>query len=171
MKDLYTTIIQRLTSMQAKEAYHKAGVLPCRFVDFYRGQYFQFENFDTFPLPAVLFEFSLNYNSKREGTATITLHLCYEQPMETSSISKIKENALKFFDFVNTTHNLLDGLESKHTGKLLLNMEEMVKDDTIVNVHLLTFSCLYTGRNTEKYTYVTGEDLLADGKITYNLDS
>ncbi|WP_271782211.1 hypothetical protein [Aquimarina algiphila] len=170
MKTLYNNIIAKLMSNEAKTAYAQSSVAACKFVDLYRGQYLNWEAFDTFPLPAVLFEFGVNYDSKGEGTATITLHLCYEQLQDTSSITRTRDNALKFFDFVTVTNTLLSELESQHTGKLQLVSEETIKDDAIVNVYLLTFSSRYNGRNTEKYKYVNGEELKVNGKIRYDLD-
>ena len=165
MKELYNTIIERLTSDQSKETYRSAGVPACKFIDLFRGQYFDYPGNDLIPCPAVLFEHTIVYDNKGEGTATVTLHLCYEQPRDTSSISRVKENALKFFDFVDVTHDLIRELESTHTGKLQLTNEEIVKDDAIVNVYLLSFSCRYTGRNREKFNYVTGENLETNGRV------
>lgn len=168
MKALYNTIIQKLTSNEATTAYHNANVPRCKFVDLYRGQYLNWEGFDSFPLPAVLFEFNITHNNNDIATATITLHICYEQPQDTSSISRTKENALKFFDFVDVTFKLLQDLESEHTGKLELVSEEMVKDDAIVNVHLLTYTCQYSGRESieeSKYECVKGENLEINGGL------
>lgn len=164
MKTLYTTIIDRLTSEDAKSRYRAAGIPSLKYIDLYRGQYFNFENYDSFSLPGMLFEFTISYN-KTEGTANINLHLLYEQARDTSSISKSKDKALKLFDFVKVTHELLQELESPNTGKLELINEEMIKDDTAVNVYLLSYQSRYTGRNREKFEYTRGEKLETNGRI------
>ncbi|WP_136464929.1 hypothetical protein [Flagellimonas onchidii] len=167
MKVLYKRIVGRLSSKEAKTAYQEASVPACKFVDLYRGQYLNWEAFDTFPLPAVLFEYRINLKDK---TVTITLHVCYEQPQDTSSISKTMDNALKYFDFIEVTNGLIDELESEVNGKLELIDEEMVKDDAIVNVHLLTYTGQYIGRNKEKFKYTTGEDIDMDPGIKHQFD-
>lgn len=164
MKALYNTIIERLTSQQAKEAYRAKGIPSMKYIDLYRGQYFNPENYELLKLPGLLFEFTIAY-SNTEGIANITLHLLYEQKRDTSNISQSKEKALKFFDFVSVTHTLLEELESPNTGKLELIGEEILKDDAVVSVYLLTYRALYTGRNKEKFIYTQGEGLQTTGRI------
>ena len=167
MKNLYNTIVETLTAPEAAAAYRKAGVPACQFIDLYRGQYLNWEAFDTFPVPAVLFEFSISHSSAAEATANITLHLCYEQAQDSSSISRSKDSALKFFDFTEVTARLLEGLESQNTGKLELGSEEMVKDDAIVNVYTLAYTCRYKRKGKEsRYKYVTGEKLASEQGIS-----
>ena len=166
MKDLYKRIIEKLTTPEAAAAYRKAGLPACKFVDLYRGQYLNWEAFDASPVPAVLFEFNISHSSAAEATANITLHLCYEQAQDSSSISRSKGSALKFFDFAEVTARLLEGLESENTGKLELSSEEMVKDDAIVNVYTLSYNCRYKRKGKEsKYKFVTGEKLVAEGQL------
>ena len=142
MKNLYNTIAETLTAPEATAAYRKAGV------------------------PAVLFEFNISHSSAAQATANITLHLCYEQAQDSSSISSSKDSTLKFFDFTEVTTQLLEGLESQNTGKLELTGEEMVKDDAIVNVYTLSYNCRYKRKAKEgRYKYVTGEKLTADQGI------
>ena len=167
MKNLYNTIVEKLTAPEATAAYRKAGVPACQFMDLYRGQYLNWEAFDAFPVPAVFFEFNISHSSAAQATANITLHLCYEQAQDSSSISRSKDSALKLFDFVEVTTQLLEGLESQNTGKLELTGEEMVKDDAIVNVYTLSYNCRYKRKATEsRYKYVTGEKLTADQEIS-----
>lgn len=168
MKDLYNSVTDRLTSKEARAIYVQKGVSGCKFVDLFRGQYLNWEDFDTFPLPAVLFEFTIDHIN---NTATVTLHLCYEQPMDTSSISRSKAAALKFFDFVEGTKEILTGLEGVRSGKLELSTEEMAKDDAIVNVYLLSYTCSYGTSKKNKYDYTTGNDLEMDSGLRYKLES
>ena len=166
MKQLYKTITEKLTAPEAVAAYRKAGVPACQFIDLYRGQYLNWEAFDAFPVPAVLFEFNISHSSTAEATASITLHLCYEQAQDSSSLSRSKDSALKFFDFMDVTARLLEGLESENTGKLELNSEEMVKDDAIVNVYTLAYTCRYKRKGkASKYKFVEGEKLVAEGQL------
>ena len=166
MKELYKKIIEKLTAPAAAAAYRKAGVPACQFIDLYRGQYLNWEAFDGFPMPAVLFEFNISHSSAAKATASITLHLCYEQAQDSSSISRRRDSALKFFDFTEVTTQLLEGLESENTGKPELSSEEMVKDDAIVNVYTLTYTCRYKRKRKEsKYKEVTGEKLTTESVI------
>lgn len=164
MKDLYNTIIERLTSEQAKEAYRAKGIPSLKYIDWYRGQYFNFEAHDLLPVPGLLFEFTIAYDDN-EGLANVNLHLLYEQARDTSNISVSKEKALRFFDFISVTHTLLEELSSPNTGKLKLISEETLKDDAVVSVYLLSYQTAYTGRNTEKFIYTRGEDLQNTGRI------
>ncbi|WP_027394189.1 hypothetical protein [Aquimarina latercula] len=164
MKELYTTIIERLTSEAAAQTYRNAGIPALKHIDLYRGQYFNPEAFETFRLPGLLFEFTVAYQGTT-GVASITLHLMYEQGRDTSSISQSRDKALQLFDFVKVTHQLIEELESPNTGKLELISEELLRDDAVVSVYLLSYQAPYYGRNKEKYQYAQGEDVNITGRI------
>lgn len=167
MKALYNKVTERLTSVGAKAAYDENNTANCKYIDLYRGQYLDWENYDTFPTPAVFFEFSVSHDRKK-STATVTFHLCYEQKRDSSSIGRSRDKALAFFDYINVTHALLDCLESEETGKLSLIAEETVKQGNVVDVHTLTYECSYNRTAVviePKYTYVEGEDVELDGGL------
>lgn len=171
MKAFYNKLIETLTSNEAVEKFTENNVRAIVMVDLFRGQYLYEDSFEMLILPAVLLEYSIDYENQE---AIISLHLCYEQVAETNNLSLAKDNALMFFDFVDTVYNLVYKMESANTGKLKIISEGQQKDDTPTNVHLLTFKCSYMGKNRNKaddYVYTEGEEVSTVGTIVkdYNL--
>ncbi len=177
MKNLYKKIIATLQLPETVTKFTEAGIKPVQLIDDYEGQYFDPENFEVFTPPAVLFEYDIEYDkTNKPATAIITLHLCYEQPTSANTNNPNIDRALKRYDFNDLVYNAIKDLESEHTGKLKLESEGSLKEPAIVKVHLMRFSCSYTGKidtidDDYDYDYAQGEELETDGEIVpWNLN-
>jgi len=148
MKAFIKKLYDQLTNEAAKTAYLNAGCLPCKAVMNYKGQYLSFENYELFPCPSVLFQYTLNRINDNEGVleATITLHLCYERVLDASSLSIDLDKALEYHVFNDVTYDLIKNLQTEDTGKLSFESEDQQKMEAIVSVHLMTFTASYNGR-------------------------
>ena len=157
MKAFIKKLYEQLTNEAAKTAYLDAGCLPCVAVMNYKGQYLNFENYELFPCPSVLFQYSLNRLNDNEGVleASITLHLCYERVLDDSSLSPHLDKALEYHIFNDVTYDLIKNLQSKDTGKMRFESEDQQKMEAIVSVHLMTFTASYNGRlnKLKEYDY------------------
>ena len=155
MKTLFKTVIEKLNTPEAKAKFQAKQLPPVKFVDLYREQYYTWEQNEVFPCPSVLFEYNIN---RKNNTATVTIHCCFEDIRDTSSISKNQDKALSFFDFAGVVSEILEDLESQHTGKLELITEEQAKGDPIVNAYLLHYDCSYY-KEKPNFNYVQAEHL------------
>jgi len=167
MKNLYKKIIETLTNNVTKQNFIDAGLSPVKLVDEYEGQYFQPEMFEGLILPAVLVEWDINYPKPNEpGTATVNIHIMYEQTEHADSHSKQIDRALKRFDFYQKVYELLNGIESENTGKLQLQTESGLKEPAITKVYIYGFTCSYTGKlNRTDWGETTPEDMELSGHI------
>lgn len=165
MKEFYLKLIEAVTGESAIDMFTEKSLPAMQQVDMYRGQYLYEADYEQLRLPALLVEYNINHQS---NVATINLHCVWEQTQETDNISVGKEEALRYFDWLDSVYELTQGLESKNTGKLTLTTEGTQQDDTPTHVHLFTFECSYMGRvqaSADKYNYAEGEEVQATGNI------
>ncbi|AQY22989.1 hypothetical protein [Riemerella anatipestifer] len=143
MKDLYKKIVQTFDKEEIKQLYLDKNIPPVEFIDLYAEQDVIPEWFEAHHYPALLFGWSVNH-SVTPAVADITIHLCYEQLHDTSNLGTNTELALKFFEFIEITDNILKKIETKHTGKLNLVTEENKIAETVVDTYTLRYQCSYT---------------------------
>lgn len=158
MKGLFTKIQTKLTDAAAIAKFTAATLPPVKYVDLYKGQYYNQAAFELMPLPAILFEWRINHI---DGLTSINIHIVYEQARTTSSASPNQAEALKYFDYIDTVNELIMETESETTGKLELTNEEPAKEEVIPTVYILSYNCPYTGKKTDaasKWNY-TDEDV------------
>jgi len=172
MKEIYKKIIDKLFSQQAIDLFDEHNVRPVRYVDLYRGQYLNYENFDVVALPAVLIEWSADLTdvTKNESIITISLHLIYEQVEDTSNLTTHQENALKFFDFIDIVHTLISDIQGDGTGKLKLRRQEPAELDRPGIVHIMHYEASYYAMEEDKketfdYTNEGEGELNIHGKL------
>lgn len=168
MKGLYLKIQTKLTDAAAIAKFTGADLPPVKFVDLYKGQYYNQEAYELMPLPAILFEWRINHV---EDLASINIHIVYEQARETNSKSPTQAEALKYFDYIDTVNELIMETESETTGKLDLVNEEPAKEDVIPTVYILSYTCPYTGKKTDAaskwdYTDEDAEPVITGGIVT-----
>jgi len=172
MKALFTKITDTLTGQAAQVLFKQYNVKPVRYVDLYKGQYQQWEKFEAHRLPAVLFEWQINHNNNpnaNNSTATVVLHLIYEQIRSSSSLFN-NSDSLAYFDFVTAVTQLVENLEAEHTGKLQLINEASPNPEAIEQAILLTYQCAYTGKAQDKpskwvYTDEDSVNIITQGNL------
>jgi len=171
MIDFIKAIYQRLTSEEAATAYRDGGALPCRAVMNYSGQYLSMENYEAFPCPCVLLQYSLDPagDDGKRRTLTLTLHLCYERVLDDSSLSSALDKALEYHRFNEVTHQLVAGMQTERTGALKWIGEEQQPEDAIVSVHIARYTASYNGRNDARPVYDFTEEEDAGAEVTGGL--
>ncbi len=140
MKSIFQVITEKLTNQAAIDLFASRNMKKVMYVDLYKGQYLSPELFDVMPLPAVLMGWSINHEDE---TATVNLHFVYEQVRDTSNKSLSQAEALKFFDYLNTIHQLVNEAESENTGKLKAVGFEPIQLDRVGIAHMLNYKCAY----------------------------
>ncbi len=176
MKALFQKITDTLTGQPAQLLFKQFSVKPVRYVDLYKGQYQQWEKFEAHRLPAVLFEWQINHNvnpNTNRSTATLVLHLIYEQIRSSSSLFN-NNDSLAYFDFVTAVNQLVENLEAEHTGKLQLINETSSNPEAIEQAILLTYQCAYTGKAQDKsnkwtYTDENSVNVITQGNLNTSL--
>lgn len=163
MKDLYTKISDVLTDEAAVILFQSRSLIPVKFIDVYKQQYLNPQTFELTLLPAIFFEWAVDHTLK---TATISIHIVYEQKRDTSSLGTARAEALKYFDYIATVNELLIGIESTTTGKLVLTNEAPAQEDVIETVYILTYICPYTEKTVDaiskwNYTDETAEPVIS----------
>lgn len=143
MKELYLKIIDNLTNAPANAKFTSKQLPTIKFVDIFKGQYFDKQRFELYKLPAVFFQWSIDHGT---GEAIITIHIEYEQQRDTSSKGQQLTGALQFFGIIETINELLVDTETEATSKLKLTAENSVREDTLESIYTLTYSCEYTGK-------------------------
>ena len=145
MKDFYNKITAKFESESVLDEFIKEGVSPPKYIDIYAGQDLDEDNFDLFGDNSLFVDWDIDHTTE-PPTATVTFRLAYEQLRDTSNISLNRELGLKFLNYINQVHTVLDGFESEHTGKLELTKEGFNKMDSIVDIYILEYECSYMGR-------------------------
>ncbi|MDC9722381.1 MAG: hypothetical protein PSN34_06365 [Urechidicola sp.] len=162
MKTFYLKLQEKLFSQEAKDMLTAINLKAVKTVDFYKSQYLVQEAFEVLALPAVLMEYSIDYgNNTQPGTASISMHCCFEQVRSTGGPKQVTEEALQFLDFVKVVNTLAKTIETEVTGKLELTNEQTSKNDTVIYVVILTYSTSYTGMTedvTDKYNYTEDDN-------------
>lgn len=154
MKDLFQTVIEKLTNQDAIDLFTDRELTPVKYVDLYKGQYLNLQMFDVTPLPAIFFQWTKNHDT---NIANIGIHLVYELVRDTSSRSEAQDKALKFFDYLNTVDELLFGLESVNTGKFERSTEEPILLDTVAISHQINYTCSFDEPYIEKFDWTNGD--------------
>ncbi len=147
MKQFYKKLHEVFTKDEVKDIYRNAGIKPVQHIDFYAGQDFSPEYFEANLFPALFFNYTIDYNAE-PAASTLTFRLCYEQLRDLSSRASetSKNEGLKFLDCINITDKVLKTVETPFTGKLKLVNEQQQLEDTVVDVHILIYTCTYNGK-------------------------
>jgi|GEM_PF-456502 len=148
MEYLFKKIQDKLTNSTAVALFIAKGLTPIKYFDLFKGQFQSPELFDILPLPAVLFQWSLNLEDK---TVSVNLHFGYEQIRDTSQLSASQNNALKFFTYINTIHELVNRTESQNTSKLEAVSFEPIDLSSVGIAHQLNYKAEYTNNSNSIY--------------------
>lgn len=164
MKEIYKKIIEALFAAETIQAFNVVGVSPVKYVDLYKGQYLTWEKFDVAPLPAVFVDWSITLTDQEqnESLITVTLHLVYEQVLDTSNVAASQEHSLRFFDFIDLVHQAVSAIEVSGAGKLKMRTQEPSQLDRPGIVHTISYDAAFSGYTTnvqDEFNYTEEDEL------------
>jgi len=157
MKSFYDKITILFYDTAIQQLYLDENLPMPGHIDLYRSQDQNPELFELFSLPALLLDWTIDH---RENRANITVYVCFEAPTERTSHD--------FLRFVELTRGILNGTESKTTGKLQLVSESLSSLNGIVEVCLLNFECSYYPTRTHIHYVDHFEHLNLNSNLTIN---
>lgn len=167
MKDLYLKLIEIfIETPENRERFTDLGLDPVKHIDLYSGQDVNPEYFELAVYPALFIHFHIDHVVNE---ATITVRVCYEQLRDTSSVSAMQTEALKFFDFIDLVDELITGTESESFGKLQPATTDQQTEETVTDEFILTYTASYQKNTAAGESYGTYEDVDIQGKLYKNL--
>lgn len=113
MDKLYIKILDAFKSKQA--VFTDAGLVPPKFIDLYRGQPQEPEQFDGVVPYSIFIEYAIDW---RNGLLTLSVHVLIDMINPTNSRLNPDLTALKMITYYQKVHEVLNGLSSDNTGKL-----------------------------------------------------
>jgi len=124
-------------------------------VDKNMGQIAMLDQFDTFPLPAVLLEFGRGtYRNVSKGvqewTGIIKFYLLYENYSHSDVESEDRDIALAFFEFSEKVHQALEGFSSPDFTSLTRVADEEDNNHTHMVVSVVEYATTYIDRSKEQ---------------------
>ncbi len=127
--ELYKLIKEKETSFTAR------GLSGSFFIDIYRGQPFNPELYEYFPLPAIFADFQIIGQGKNQPRkVTMTLHVLTDVMPDASSISEDQADGLKRFMYHLTLQEILEGAKLGATTSLKFISETLI-DAPVINYH------------------------------------
>ena len=146
---------------------------PPVYIDLYDSQPEIPDQFEGFMCPAVFFDYSVDWQKNGElriGTLSLVCHVLTDAMEDTTNISGLPDG-LRKIDYYETVINVLEGISTKETSKLVLSDERPVSTDYF-NYHQITFECTISRKIRAKRQYVDGviEAIPVEGNIKRRLD-
>lgn len=152
----------------AAPAFITAGVKPVAFIDRFRGQPLNPEQFEYYELPAMFLQSKIDWvRTGRNYNATLKLsvHLVTEPTWDMSSIASNQEEGLKYYRYVEQVRNVFDNLQTAQTGTFFRDTDENV-DAGVVFYDILGYEVPYYEASTINPVYEEDEDPDMDVDIT-----
>lgn len=167
MKKFYLKLVETfIQNNDVRGRYTEKDIDPVQHIDLYSGQDLNPEYFELAIYPALFVQFSIDHQNE---LATITFRMCYEQLRDTSSQSTVVEEALKFFDFVELTDEIIQTIETESFGKLQPVTTEQQTEETVTDEFVLTYQTSYTKSTGKQNATGTYEDVEIKGNLFKNL--
>lgn len=155
----------------AAPAFNVAGVKPVKFLDRYRGQPLNPEQFEYYDLPAIFIDRSVVWSREGQvynGTLQLRFHCVTDPTWDTSNIATNKEAALEYFNWLDKVREVLDNFRACYCSSLFRTTDEAI-DTGVVLYEVLGYQCEYYGSTKINPTYesaypesvkITGRNLL-----------
>ncbi len=145
------------TVFLATSKHLKKYIKTLNWVDKNMGQLKRLDQFEIFPMPAILFEYGrIDWkgigNGIKQGTAIVRLSVCFENYSAANSETTEKERdiALAFFDFCELVKTTLEGFQGSGWGKFEFVADEEDNDHENFIVTILEFQTVLTDDSTAK---------------------
>lgn len=131
--ELYKLIKSKATSFSNRD------LMPDFFIDIYRGQPFNPELYEYFPLPAIFADFQIiGQGNNQPRKITMTLHVLTDAMPDASSISDQQTDGLKRFLYHLVLQEILEGAKLGATSRLKF-ISEVLVDAPVINYHTQTY--------------------------------
>jgi hypothetical protein len=130
---------------ESKEQFIKAGVRPIAFIDRYRGQPLNPEQYEYFDMPAIFIGRSMQWERAGNcynGIMSLDFHLVTEPMGEASNIAIGKEQALKYYQLVNQVRAVLDHFSSERISEMQRSNDREM-DTGVIIYEVLSYTCIY----------------------------
>lgn len=137
--DLYTAF------ENAKQEFTDAGLKPVMFLDRYRGQPLNPEQFEYYDLPAIFIERSVAWAREGQtynGTLQLRFHCVTDPTWDVSNISTGKAAGLEYFNWLDKVRETLDNLRVEYCSSLFRTSDEAI-DTGGVMYEVLGYQCEY----------------------------
>jgi hypothetical protein len=143
MIELFTKIYE--TFAEKAQTFTTLGLKPIEFIDRYRGQPLNPEQFEYYPLPAVFIDWKIKWEKAGQvynGNVELDFHLVVDPTWDTSNVSTNYLEGLKFILYETAVRSVLDNLSCEVTSKLK-RIDENPVDTGVVNYHVMRYECTY----------------------------
>lgn len=118
-----------------KEKFKKYDLSSDFFIDVYRSQPLDPENYEYFSLPAIFVDYDIQGQGKGKARlVTMTLHIITDELPDASNISLQQDTGLKRFLYHYIIQDLLEGNRLGNTSALKF-MSENIVDAPVINYH------------------------------------
>lgn len=142
-KDLYNDLYQEFESN--KQKFIDAGVPHVKFMERYRGQPLNPQQFEYYDLPAIFIERSIAWERDGQvynGVLLLRFHIVYEPTWDTSNISTNKDEGMKYYAFVDCVREVLDNFRRAYISTMYRTSDEPV-DTGVILYETLGYQCMY----------------------------
>lgn len=163
-------ILALYTHFEAQEAdYIADGLKPVKYIDKYKGQPLNPEQFEYYDLPAIFISrktlWTLEGASYKADVAW-AFHIVTEPTWETSNIAANKEDGLEYFDFIEKVRETLDAFKTDYTGTMF-RTEDDEMDTGVIVYELLGYKSEYyaTSKLSKKYDSEYPTDITFEGNL------
>lgn len=122
-----------------KQKFIDAGLNGDFFIDIYRSQPFQPDQYEYFSLPAIFVDYSMSGNgAKKPRTVDITLHIVTDELPDASNITPNNREGLNKLLYNLILQQILDGIKLKSTSPLQF-VSEIPVVDAVTEYHTQTY--------------------------------
>ncbi len=145
---------------------------PPVYIDLYDGQPEMPDQFEGFICPALFFDYSIKWEMSgnyRAGLLQLEAHILTDAMEDTTNTSGLPDG-LKKINYYETCVNVIEGITTKETTKLVLTGENPVITDYF-NYHKVLFECKITRLRASARKYADGviESIPIRGQIKERL--
>lgn len=141
-----------------------AGLKPIAFLDLYRGQPIEPTRFEAYALPAIFFDYNIDWTQSENGAGLLTLdaHILIDAGHHTDNLSPNKADGLSIVKYYRYIDYVLRYLESENTSKLKLANENPVETD-YYNYHVMQYQA---GITQQFVVFPANEGTIEEIRIT-----
>lgn len=139
----------------SKPDFTAAGLEPVAFIDRFRGQPLNPEQYEYFPLPAIFIGRSIQWvqaGNVYNGALMLDFHLVSEPTWEMSNISTNREEGLKYYRWVNQVRKVLDKFSSEETANLQRSNDREIDTGVTIYEVIAYTTTLYAPEDEQEYT-------------------